>query len=268
MRDRKYSSSFLASALEWGEWSSSASASASASRHVTSRHVTSRHVTSRHVPSALCPRERTSGTHWIGRWVGLRDGCRKNLVSVGIESWSSRLYSSFGGTWAMTLGGAALTSVEKNSRPQLMSQRTSCTWILYRLSLPAPNCISRFDKFWKNFEVLIRMWMSSGMLRRPVWHIRTDVSEVLTASILRMMSKHRHDDGGTKPLWNVCQYQPCYRQHAGSQEAAIFILVAADSKLSSADVLNPPFTNTWQYAANIVIPSVQLIVALYYAQHM
>jgi hypothetical protein len=27
----------------------------------------------------------------------------------------------------MTLGGAALTSVEKNSRPQLMSQRTSCT---------------------------------------------------------------------------------------------------------------------------------------------
>jgi len=91
--------------------------------------------------------------------------------------------------------------------------------------LPAPNCISRFDKFWKNFEVLIRMWMSSGMLRRPVWHIRTDVSEVLTASILRMMSKHRHDDGGTKPLWNVGQYQSCYRQHAGSQEAAIFILV-------------------------------------------
>jgi hypothetical protein len=29
----------------------------------------------------------------------------------------------------MTLGGAALTSVEKNSRPQLMSQRTSCTLI-------------------------------------------------------------------------------------------------------------------------------------------
>jgi hypothetical protein len=27
----------------------------------------------------------------------------------------------------MTLGGAALTSVEKNSRPQLMSQRTSYT---------------------------------------------------------------------------------------------------------------------------------------------
>jgi hypothetical protein len=27
----------------------------------------------------------------------------------------------------MTLGGAALTSVEKKSRPQLMSQRTSCT---------------------------------------------------------------------------------------------------------------------------------------------
>jgi hypothetical protein len=40
----------------------------------------------------------------------------------------SLMYSSFGGTWAMTLGGAALTSVEKNSRPQLMSQRTSCTF--------------------------------------------------------------------------------------------------------------------------------------------
>jgi hypothetical protein len=40
--------------------------------------------------------------------------------------WPFVLYSSFGGTWAMTLGGAALTSVEKNSRPQLMSQRTSC----------------------------------------------------------------------------------------------------------------------------------------------
>jgi hypothetical protein len=32
---------------------------------------------------------------------------------------------SFGGTWAMTLGCAALSSVENNTRPQLMSQRTS-----------------------------------------------------------------------------------------------------------------------------------------------
>jgi hypothetical protein len=28
----------------------------------------------RHVPAALYPREKTSGTHWIGGWVGLRTG--------------------------------------------------------------------------------------------------------------------------------------------------------------------------------------------------
>jgi hypothetical protein len=47
-------------------------------------------------------------------------------------------YSSFGGTWAMTLGGAALTSVKKNSRPQLMSQRTSCTFLRQMLQGPEP----------------------------------------------------------------------------------------------------------------------------------
>jgi hypothetical protein len=34
----------------------------------------------------------------------------------------------------MTLGGAALTSVKKNSRPQLMSQRTSCTFLWFLVS--------------------------------------------------------------------------------------------------------------------------------------
>jgi hypothetical protein len=28
----------------------------------------------RHVPAALCPGERTPGTHWTGGWVGLRAG--------------------------------------------------------------------------------------------------------------------------------------------------------------------------------------------------
>jgi hypothetical protein len=42
-------------------------------------------------------------------------------------------YGSFGGTRAMTLGRAALTSVENNSRPRLMSQRTACTFWKYWL---------------------------------------------------------------------------------------------------------------------------------------
>jgi hypothetical protein len=46
----------------------------------------------------------------------------KSLTTNGI----TQEYSSFGGTWDMTLGCAALTSVENNARPQLMSQRTSC----------------------------------------------------------------------------------------------------------------------------------------------
>jgi hypothetical protein len=28
----------------------------------------------RHAPATLYPGERTPGTHWIGGWVGLRDG--------------------------------------------------------------------------------------------------------------------------------------------------------------------------------------------------
>jgi hypothetical protein len=48
------------------------------------------------------------------------------VVRLIVMSTFKEKYSSFGGTRAMTLGGAALTSVEKNSRPQLMSQRTSC----------------------------------------------------------------------------------------------------------------------------------------------
>jgi hypothetical protein len=35
----------------------------------------------------------------------------------------------------MTLGGAVLTSVEKNSRPQLMSQRTSCTSYAHEITI-------------------------------------------------------------------------------------------------------------------------------------
>jgi hypothetical protein len=33
----------------------------------------------RHAPVALYPRERTSGTHWIGVWMGLRAGLETRL---------------------------------------------------------------------------------------------------------------------------------------------------------------------------------------------
>jgi hypothetical protein len=73
-------------------------------------------------------------------------------------------------------------------------------------------------------------WLSSGLLRRVIWYKFTDVSEVLTASIIRAMCfwikmlewifltrrtkllksaftiyyfTHYPDDGGSKHLWNV-----------------------------------------------------------------
>jgi hypothetical protein len=54
-------------------------------------------------------------------------------------------------------------------------------------------------------------WLSSGMLRHAVLEKLTDVSEVLTASIIRVP-----DDGGNNYLWNVCQFLRDYTaQHPG-----------------------------------------------------
>jgi hypothetical protein len=47
---------------------------------------------------------------------------------------------------------------------------------------------------------------SSGMLRR-VAHVRTDVSEELSASIIRAMGDWHPDDGGAKFLRNVGSYK-------------------------------------------------------------
>jgi hypothetical protein len=45
----------------------------------------------RHAPAALFPQERTTGTHWIGGWVGLRAGLdtevnEKSFASAGDQT--------------------------------------------------------------------------------------------------------------------------------------------------------------------------------------
>jgi hypothetical protein len=65
----------------------------------------------------------------------------------------------------------------------------------------------------QKFEVL--RWMSSGLLRRAVWQKFTDVSEVLAASIIRVMQA---------PLKH--QYTSTKLHDAITQKTAIFMPAA------------------------------------------
>jgi hypothetical protein len=40
----------------------------------------------RHAPAALCPGERTPGTHFTGGWVGLRRGHKECFQNIGGRS--------------------------------------------------------------------------------------------------------------------------------------------------------------------------------------
>jgi hypothetical protein len=51
------------------------------------------------------------------------------------------------------------------------------------------------------------------MLRRVVWSKFTDVSEVLTASIIRAIQDDRSDEGGSKNLWNVVNFYESTRRN-------------------------------------------------------
>jgi hypothetical protein len=58
-------------------------------------------------------------------------------------------------------------------------------------------------------------WLSSGTLRRVVWQILTNVSDVLIVSVIRAMS------GVSKCLWNMWQYLQHYtEQHSRRQPSS------------------------------------------------
>jgi hypothetical protein len=63
----------------------------------------------------------------------------------------------------------------------------------------------------RNWANRHQTWLSSEMLRRVVWYIVIDISEVLTVSIIsRALLTHCPDKGSSNHLWNIGLYIPDY----------------------------------------------------------
>jgi hypothetical protein len=78
----------------------------------------------------------------------------------------------------------------------------------------------------------LRRWQPSGVLHRVVFYELIDVSEMLTAFIIRAMSAHHSaypDNGGSKHLWNVGKL---IRDYASVSRQTVIFTLASVTTLS------------------------------------